>query len=111
MACVFSISEIEKKVTDKNIDINIDGHQSELNLHLVLAGASGVYFKIGLAAHQVRRDLLAIWWSPGSGMDRLHRHIAECIFYDVAEADHISVNVRKKHAASGANRTRAAANK
>ena len=74
----------------------IDGHQSNFNLNIVIAAASGAYFKIGLTAHHVRRDLLSIWWSPGSGMDRLHRQLAECIFYDVTEADHIDVNVLKK---------------
>ena len=89
----------------------IDGHQSNFNLNIVIATGSGAYFKIGLTAHHVRSDLLSIWWSPGSGMDSLHRQFAECIFYDVTEADHIDVNVLKKHAASGANRTRAAANR
>ena len=73
----------------------IDGHQSNFNLNIVIAAASGAYFKIGLTAHHVRRDLLSIWWSPGSGMDSLHRQLAECIFYDVTEADHINVNVLK----------------
>ena len=85
----------------------IDGHQSNFNLNIVIAAASGAYFKIGLTAHHVRRDLLSIWWSPGSGMSKLHLQIAKCIFYDLAEAEHMIADVLKNHAATGANRRRA----
>ena len=78
----------DKSKFDWNTGRVLKGHQSDFDLELILA-ASGATMYVGLTAHNVDKSLLALWWKPGKRMDRVQLELAECIFYDIVEADHI----------------------
>ena len=78
----------DKSLFDSKTGRVLKGHQSDFDLELILA-ASGATMHVGLTARNVDKSLLALWWKPGKRMDRVQLELAECIFYDIVEADHI----------------------
>ena len=90
------VSEVEEHKATKAEDRSIfnaiqratKGHQSPHDLMLTIA-ASGAKFRIGVTVNDAHKDLLSLWWCPGKGLNTLQRKVAEAIFFDLVEAEHV----------------------
>ena len=44
---------------------------------------------VGLTVNKIHQDLLSLWWAPGHHLDSLQVQFCGCIFYGIAEVEHV----------------------